>query len=310
MAPRKKPDATDTEPPEEARPDTTATPLLVENGKVSPDVGFTPTQLLKVFEYLADKHNKPRLHDAAWGIVQAMDTEDYTTGADILDIDPAWWEKRAIAQAHVKLIRSVFGNAEPMNVFGTPIKVHPGLTTPATSSLSGASGDSAIMLSGIAEIMKESRESLATMQMNHEKAAADQAKAAADLSLKAIQAVSTSNAKIAVQPATLNCGANGLSPSPADVFAFLEDIKTRYNAIVNGIRAFIVRIIRDPTGSVLDFQACLTEDERKALYVCINEKIPRALLRTIWDTSELDGAGLLHALLEHAIHPAQSCFPD
>ena len=27
MAPRKKPDATDTEPPEEARPDTTGTPL-------------------------------------------------------------------------------------------------------------------------------------------------------------------------------------------------------------------------------------------------------------------------------------------
>ena len=58
---KKKPDVVDTEPPDEARPDTTATPLLVENGKVSPDVEFTPTQLLKVFEYLADKHNKPRL---------------------------------------------------------------------------------------------------------------------------------------------------------------------------------------------------------------------------------------------------------
>ena len=87
------------------------------------------------------------------------------------------------------------------------------------------------------------------------------------------------------------------------MFAFLEDIKTRYNAIFNGIRAFIVRIIRDTTGSSLDFQACLNEDERKALYVCINEKIPRALLRTIWDTSDLDGAGLLHALLQHAINP-------
>jgi len=43
MAPRKKPDATDTEPPEEARPDTTATPLLAEDGKnvVSPAVEFT-----------------------------------------------------------------------------------------------------------------------------------------------------------------------------------------------------------------------------------------------------------------------------
>jgi len=44
--------------------------------------------------------------------------------------------------------------------------------------------------------MKESRESLAEMQKSHKKAAADQAKAAADLSLKAIQAVSASNAKI------------------------------------------------------------------------------------------------------------------
>ena len=68
---KKKPDVADTDPPEEARPDTTTTPLLVENGrKVSKDVEFTPTQLLKVFEYLADKHNKSRLHDAAWGILQ------------------------------------------------------------------------------------------------------------------------------------------------------------------------------------------------------------------------------------------------
>ncbi len=56
------------------------------------------------------------------------------------------------------------------------------------------------------------------------------------------------------------------------MLAFLEDIKTRYNAIFNGIRAFIARIIRDTTGSALDFQACLNENERKALYVCINEK--------------------------------------
>ena len=101
---------------------TTATPLLVENGKVSPDVEFTPTQLLKVFEYLADKHNKSRLHDAAWGIVQAIDTEDYTTGAEILDIDPAWWEKKAIALGHVRLIRALFGNAERLTVFGTSLE--------------------------------------------------------------------------------------------------------------------------------------------------------------------------------------------
>ena len=49
MAPRKKPDATDTEPPEEARPDTTGTPLLAEDGKLlSPAVGFTAGTLLRV----------------------------------------------------------------------------------------------------------------------------------------------------------------------------------------------------------------------------------------------------------------------
>ena len=62
---KKKPDVADTEPPEEARPDTTTTPLLVENGKMSPDVEFTPEKLLKVFEYQVTKHNRPRLHEAA-----------------------------------------------------------------------------------------------------------------------------------------------------------------------------------------------------------------------------------------------------
>ena len=89
---KKKPDVADTDPPEEARPDTTTTPLLVENGKVSPDVEFTPEELLKVFEYQAKKHNRPRMHDAAWGIVQAIEKEDFITGAEILDIPPVWWE--------------------------------------------------------------------------------------------------------------------------------------------------------------------------------------------------------------------------
>ena len=48
MAPRKKPDATDTDPPDEARPDTTGTPLLVEDGKLlSPDVKFTAVTLCR-----------------------------------------------------------------------------------------------------------------------------------------------------------------------------------------------------------------------------------------------------------------------
>jgi hypothetical protein len=229
--------------------------------------------------------------------------QDVTSGQELLAMPESWLAEKGFLLPHMAIIRAAIGHEEVR----TPAKanrfVNPaGMSTPATSTMSGGSADSA-MLSVLTEIVKESRESMATMQMNHEKAAAEQAKAAADLSLKAIQAVSTSNAKIAVQPATLNCGANGISPSPADVFAFLEDIKTRYNTIFNGIRAFVVRIIRDPTGSVLDFQACLNEDERKALYVCINEKIPRALLRTIWDTSDLDGAGLVHALLQHAINP-------
>ena len=303
MAPRKKPDATDTEPPEEARPDTTATPLIVDDGKLlPPDVVFTAEQLLRWLEGLAFKHKKDKIRENAWTYVQALVEHDVTNGQEILDIaKEPWWEKNHFPLTHVAIIRAAIGNEEgrtpaKANRFANPF----GTTTPATSSMSGATADSAV-LSGLAEIMKESRESLVEMQKSHERAAADQAKAAADLSIKAIQAVSASNAKIAVQPATLNCGANGLTPSPADVFAFLEDIKTRYNAIFNGIRAFIARIIRDPTGSVKDFQACLNEDERKALYVCINEKIPRALLRTLWDTSDLDGAGLLHALLQHAI---------
>ncbi len=51
MAPRKKPDATDTEPPEEARLDTTATPLLVDDGKLlPPEVAFTAVQQLRYYK--------------------------------------------------------------------------------------------------------------------------------------------------------------------------------------------------------------------------------------------------------------------
>ncbi len=62
MAPREKPDATDTEPPEEVRPATTATPLLVEDGKLlPPDVAFTAEKLLRWLEGLADKHKKEKM---------------------------------------------------------------------------------------------------------------------------------------------------------------------------------------------------------------------------------------------------------
>ena len=85
---------------------------------------------------------------------------------------------------------------------------------------------------------------------------------------------------------------------------WIEDIRTKHNLIHGRTRAFLSHILRDPTGSASDFQAFLNEDERKALYANINEKIPRALLRSLWPSNELDGTGLLHALLQHAINPA------
>ena len=123
----------------------------------------------------------------------------------------------------------------PANRFTNP----QGMPTPTNSSLSGVSAES-LLLSTVAELMK-----------SHEKVAADQAKAAAELSLQTLKAVSVSNAKIAVQPATLNCGANGLAngltPSPADMNAWIEDMSTKHNPIHGGTRAFLRRILRDPT---------------------------------------------------------------
>ena len=72
---------------------------------------------------------------------------------------------------------------------------------------------------------------------------ADVAKSQAELNLKAIAAVSASSAKLAIQPALLNGGVSGLAPSPGDVMAWLEDIKARFNAIQNDIRAFVAELI-------------------------------------------------------------------
>ena len=67
MAPRKKPDATDTDPQDEARPDTTGTPLLVEDGKLlSPAVKFTAVTLCRWLESLAKKHEKLKMSENAW----------------------------------------------------------------------------------------------------------------------------------------------------------------------------------------------------------------------------------------------------
>ena len=64
---------TDTEPPEEARPDTTRTPLLVEDGKLLPPaVRFTAVALYRWLEYLADKHGKLKMSENAWDYVLAI----------------------------------------------------------------------------------------------------------------------------------------------------------------------------------------------------------------------------------------------
>ncbi len=79
MSPKKKPDATDAEPPEEARPDTTATPLLVEDGKLlPPDVAFAAATPLRWLEGLSDKHQKGKMRDNAWSYVQALVAQDVT----------------------------------------------------------------------------------------------------------------------------------------------------------------------------------------------------------------------------------------
>ena len=95
MAPKKKPDATDIEPLEEARPDTTATPLLVEDGKLlPPEVEFTAVPLLRWLEGLGQK--KPQLKARAWEYVIALVEEDVTNGQEILAIQESWWEKNNI----------------------------------------------------------------------------------------------------------------------------------------------------------------------------------------------------------------------
>ena len=81
--------------------------------------------------------------------------------------------------------------------------------------------------------------------------------------------------------------------------AWLEDIKARFNAIQNDIRAFVAGLIRDPRGSASDFKARLTEAENIALYVCINEKIPKSLKTMIWPSQVQEGTGLLQVYCMH-----------
>ena len=102
MAPRKKPDATDTEPPEEVRPATTATPLLVEDGKLlPPEVEFTAATLLRWLEGFGQK--KPQLKARAWEYVQALVEQDVTNGKELLEMQESWLEKNHFLLTHVAI---------------------------------------------------------------------------------------------------------------------------------------------------------------------------------------------------------------
>ena len=92
MAPKKnQTPLIDTEPPEEDRPDTTTTPLLVEKGKLLPTaVKFTAETLLKWLEDLATQHDKQKLGENAWQYVHAI----YTCRGP-RDSLPVSYEKRA-----------------------------------------------------------------------------------------------------------------------------------------------------------------------------------------------------------------------
>ena len=106
--------------------------------------------------------NKPQLRVRAWEYVTAIVGDEYNTAQELLSLPDSWWEKLQPQQAHVGLIRASIGIEEQHK---TPAKANrfanpAGMTTPATSSMSGGSTDSA-MFSGLAKIMKESRDSLA-----------------------------------------------------------------------------------------------------------------------------------------------------
>ena len=94
------------------------------------------------------------MHDNAWTYVQALVEQDVTNGKELLEIQESWWEKNHFPLAHVAIIRAAIGNEEvrcghllrQIPMFANPA----GMTTPATSTMSGGSADSAIVLSGLA----------------------------------------------------------------------------------------------------------------------------------------------------------------
>ena len=113
MAPRKKPDATDTDPPDEARPDTTATSLLFEDEKLlSPAVEFTAETLLRWLEGLADTKKKPQLRARAWEYATAIVGEEYNTAQELLGIPDSWWDTHHALKSHVDLISASTGIEE------------------------------------------------------------------------------------------------------------------------------------------------------------------------------------------------------
>ena len=53
--------------------------------------------LCRWLEYLADKHDKPKLGENAWDYVLEIVGEEYNTGQELLDIPADWWKDHKVA---------------------------------------------------------------------------------------------------------------------------------------------------------------------------------------------------------------------
>ena len=74
-------------------------PQLVEDGKLlSPAVKFTAVTLLRWFEYLAEKHEKPKMGAKAWECILAIVDQEYNTGQELFDIRESWWKDHNVLQ--------------------------------------------------------------------------------------------------------------------------------------------------------------------------------------------------------------------
>ena len=105
----------DTEPPEEERPETTTTPLLVEKGKLLPKaVMFTAETLLRWLEDLAVQHGKKKLGENAlrmpgnthkpWSLKITMPRMSCSLSLAITDDYVLGRNQMNVLQSHVEII--------------------------------------------------------------------------------------------------------------------------------------------------------------------------------------------------------------